>query len=501
MELKNTQANLLKTLKNLYDLKSPPILEITGPFKELVDDLQSIKQHLDLLKPNKYLNSDKQSYFYDLPKIHQYLNDVSGANMNFKYDNNYKMNPLIKFNIDSLNNNDSLLQDLNNSGNSFTERKEPINLNWDNVNPDKSNTDFVPKIELVNLNWDSLNPDKSNTDFTAKNELVNLNWDRLNPDKSNTDFVAKNEKINFNWNDLIPDKSRTDFTQKNEKIFIDLNTFTPDKTHLDFTVKKIDDPDNKEIEKKILVIREELKELTKLLAKIKQSKLTLTNYTSDKYLEEIKNNVKNYIIIEASDYPEKAKINYSPPSYYNEVDKLNYHNFTLHNDENDFTQLGGFINIYLNSSTEYFNLLSEKDHLLKELKENIDKNNIDYIHYYYFQLFILKKMNKVSEVYQFITKPTLLEYCIKLDKLNEIISHPEKYILKSNFYANLYFKYFIIIKIVWVFLNAIKNKWTNNNNYKISVFNYNTDKNNNKEIAKYFLLFNLLYPILNRIKI
>ena len=499
MELKNTQANLLKTLKNLYDLKSPPILEITGPFKELVDDLESIKKHLDLLKPNKYLASDKQSYFYNLPKIHQYLNDVSGANMDFKYDNNYKMNPLIKFNTDSLNNFDSLIQDLKFIP--FNERKESVNLNWDNLNPDKSNTDFIAKNEQVNLNWNDLHPDKSNTDFTAKNEQVNLNWANLVPDKSNTDFVAKNEQINFNWANLVPDKSNTDFTAKNEKIFVDLHTFTPDKTHLDFNLKKIDEPDNNEIEKKILVLRQELKELTKLLAKIKLSRLTLTNYTSDKYLNEIKNNVKNYIIIEASEYPEKAQINYSPPSYYNEVDKLNYHNFTLHNDTNDFTQLGGFKNVYINSSTEYFNLLSEKDHLLKELKENIDKNNIDYIHYYYFQLFILKKMNKVTEVYQFITKPTLLEYCDKLDRLNKIISNPEKYILKSNFYANLYFKYFIIIKIVCVFLNAIKNKWTNNNNYKISVFNYNTQKNNNKEIAKYFLLFNLFYPILNRIKI
>jgi hypothetical protein len=237
--------------------------------------------------------------------------------------------------------------------------------------------------------------------------------------------------------------------------------------------------------------------LTKLLAKIKFSRLTLTNYTSDKYLNDIKNNVKNYIIIAASDYPEKRKIdNPSPANYYNEVDKLNYHNFTLHNDENDFTQLGGFANVYINSSTEYFNLLSEKDHLLKELKISIDKNNIDYIHYYYFQLFILKRMNKVTEIYQFITKPTLLQYCEKLDKLNEIISNPEKYILKSNVYANLYFKYFIIIKIVWIFLNAIKNKWVSPENYKISVFN-----NTNNEIAKYFLLFNLFYPILDRLKI
>jgi hypothetical protein len=214
MELKNTQADLLKTLKNLYDLKSPPKIEITGPFKELVDDLESIKQHLDLLKPNKYLASDKESYFYNLPKIHQYLNDVSGASMNFKYDNNYKMNPLIKFNTDSLNKFDSSLQDFKFIP--FNERKEP-----------------------VNLNWDSLNPDKSNTDFTQKNELVNLNWGNLNPDKSNTDFTEKNELVNLNWTNLVPDKSKTDFTAKNEKVFIDLHTFTPDKSHLDFSIKKI----------------------------------------------------------------------------------------------------------------------------------------------------------------------------------------------------------------------------------------------------------------------
>jgi hypothetical protein len=468
MELKNTQADLLKTLKNLYDLKTPPKIEITGPFKELVDDLEGIKNHLDLLKPNKYLASDKESYFYNLPKIHQYLNDVSGANMNFKYDNNYKMNPLIKFNIDSL------LQDLKESEISFNERKEPVNLNWDNLNPDKSNTDFTEKKEPVNLNWDNLNPDKSNTDFTEKKEPVNLNWNNLNPDKSNTDF-----------------------TQKNEKVFIDLHTFTPDKSHLDFSIKKITDPDNTEIEKKILVIKSELKELTKLLAKIKLSRLTLTNYTTDKYLNDIKNNVNKYVIIEASEYSEKVQIsNLAGNSYYKEADKLNYHNFTLHNDENDFTQLGGFANVYINSTTEYLNLLKDKDQLLKELKESIDKNNLDYIHYYYFQLFILKKINKVTEIYQFITKPTLLQYCEKLDKLNEIISNPEKYILKSNVYANLYFKYFIIIKIVCVFFNAIKNKWTFPENYKISVFN-----NTNNEIAKYFLLFNLFYPVLNRLKI
>jgi len=491
MELKNTQADLLKTLKNLYDLKSPPKIEITGPFKELVEDLESIKNHLDLLKPNKYLASDKESYFYNLPKIHQYLNDVSGANMDFKYDNNYKMNPLIKFNIDSL------LRDFKESEISFIERKEPVNLNWDNLNPDKSNTNFIEKKEPVNLNWDNLNPDKSNTDFLSKKEPVNLNWNSLNPDKSNTDFAAKNEQVNLNWGNLIPDKSKTDFTQKKEPINIDLHTFTPDKSHLDFSVKKITDPDNTEIEKKILVIKSELKELTKLLAKIKLSRLTLTNYTTDKYLNDIKNNVNKYIIIEASEYPEKVQIsNLAGNSYYKETEKLNYHNFTLHNDENDFTQLGGFANVYINSTTEYLNLLKDKDQLLKELKESIDKNNLDYIHYYYFQLFILKKINKVTEIYQFITKPTLLQYCEKLDKLNEIISNPEKYILKSNVYANLYFKYFIIIKIVCVFLNAIKNKWTFPENYKISVFN-----NTNNEIAKYFLLFNLFYPVLNRLKI
>jgi len=80
--------------------------------------------------------------------------------------------------------------------------------------------------------------------------------------------------------------------------------------------------------------------------------------------------------------------------------------------------------------------------------------------------------------------------------------------LNNSTNANLYFKYFIIIKILFVFFNSIKNKWASNSsipdNFKISIFHYEITSSSNigiKEISKYFLLFNLVYPILDRFKI
>ena len=511
MELKNTQEDLLKTLKKLYDLKSPPRIEITGPFKDLTEDLDSIKQNLDLFKPNKYVSSDKESFFYNLPKIHQYLNDVSGVNMDFKYGNNYKMNPLIKLNINSLNNIDSLLQDLKTHIEFYKQKKESINIDALNIIPNKINTNFEEKREKINLNLAS--PDKVNTDFLEKREKINLNL--ASPEKFNTNFLEERKKINLNLDNIKPHKLDDDIILRKEKINLNLHNHISDIKNFDFTTKSLPILDTKLISDKILKIKEELQELTKLLAKIKLTALNFSNYTSDKYLNNIKHYVDQFVIIEASTFSEKAQLpDFNQKLQFNEatLDKktieINRHNFYLYDKDENLPQVGGGHPPYLDTSTEYINLLRDKDYIIKELKENINKNNLNYIHYYYFQLFILKKINNLpKEIYQFVSKSTLLTYCEILNRLNQIISDPEK-ILNNSTNANLYFKYFIIIKILFVFFNSIKNKWTSHSsipdNFKISVFHYEITSNSNigiKEISKYFLLFNLVYPILDRFKI
>ena len=451
MDLKNTQGDLLKTLKNLYDLKPPPKVEVTGPFKDLADELNSIKEHLEILKPNKYIKSDKESFFYNLPKFYQYLSDVSGSNIDFKYKNDYKINPLIKLDISSIDNIDKKFQKLK----PFIEKNEQVNLNLNNVKPNIENINFNERQEPVDVNFSNINPNTKGINFNERQELVDVNFSNINPDKKNINFTEKHD-------------------YKNDEIVKEYKNI---------------------VEKEISQLQNELREVTKILARIKLTTLNLSIYTSDKYLNEIKKLANNLVIIEESNLAEKNIVtDLNQYLSFKQIDlsnkTINIKNKTYNLDNNLFGGSNNLLNI--NESVTYVNLLKDKELLIKDFKESIDKHNVVYIHYYYYQLFILKNINQNSdkprEIYQFIQKSTFLFYWNTLYRLNESIKDPEKN-------PNIYFKYYIIIKVLFTLFDSIKNKWNNKpDTYKINIF-----KTDNKDIAKWFVIFNLFYPILLKI--
>jgi hypothetical protein len=497
MDLKNTQGDLLKTLKNLYDLKPPPKVEVTGPFKDLADELNSIKEHLEILKPNKYIKSDKESFFYNLPKFYQYLSDVSGSNIDFKYKNDYKINPLIKLDISSIDDIDKKFQKLK----PFIEKNEQVNLNLNNVKPNIENINFNERQEPVDVNFSNINPDTKNINFNERQEPVNVNFSNINPDTKGINFNERQELVDVNFSNINPNTKGINFNERQELVDVNFSNINPDKKNINFTEKH--DYKNDEIvkeyknivEKEISQLQNELREVTKILARIKLTTLNLSIYTSDKYLNEIKKLANNLVSIEESNLTEKSIVtDLNQYLSFKQIDlsnkTINIKNKTYNLDNNLFGGSNNLLNI--NESVTYVNLLKDKELLIKDFKESIDKHNVVYIHYYYYQLFILKNINQNSdkprEIYQFIKKSNFLFYWNTLYRLNESIKDPEKN-------PNIYFKYYIIIKVLFTLFDTIKNKWNNKpDTYKINIF-----KTDNKDIAKWFVIFNLFYPILLKI--
>jgi hypothetical protein len=173
----------------------------------------------------------------------------------------------------------------------------------------------------------------------------------------------------------------------------------------------------------------------------------------------------------------------------------------------DLYQMGGLsqkngYEKYIEVSLRYNKLIKERQ-IINELRKTIDEYNLIYIQNYYYQLYILQNINKFHknkrEIYKFISKSSVLDFLEILDRINDIISTPDKLFTEiesrqRTVHMIFFYRYYIVIKILFNFLKSVKTLWDDKNinpNYKINVLIHD-----NQVIQKYLIIFNLFYPII-----
>ena len=160
---------------------------------------------------------------------------------------------------------------------------------------------------------------------------------------------------------------------------------------------------------------------------------------------------------------------------------------------------------FIQTSDRYIQLKKEGQRAVPS--ELINKYNVLYIQYLYYQLYIYNNITTLLtridyEIYNFLTKDLVTKYYNILKDIHD------KYIINNSinvFSSSLnatqikygytfFFKHGIIIKILFYFFESIKNKWDKETwdiSYVIDLYQDGLDIN----IQKYITLFNIYYNI------
>jgi hypothetical protein len=162
---------------------------------------------------------------------------------------------------------------------------------------------------------------------------------------------------------------------------------------------------------------------------------------------------------------------------------------------------------FIQNSNQYIQL--KKEGQITVPSELINKYNVLYVQYLYYQLYIYNNITALLKkkdyyIYNFLTKDLVNKYYLILNNIHN------KYIINSSIYVfaplssinqkygyTFFFKHGIIIKILFYFFESIKNKWDEENwdtNYVIDLYQDRLDIN----IQKYFTIFNIYYDILDK---
>ena len=555
--LKNTQIGLLKALKNLPEIK--PSLNTST-----INDSNIRKILIDIETKIKSINNDKSgpndysTFTNNLNKFDKFLNDISGGEIKLQYSNDYKMNPLLQVNIKSLEEINTLFKEITD----FKERDDKVEIdNLTKLNPDQTDIKFKERNHKVNLdNLNQLNPKETEIQFDARYNKVGIDLDKLQLPKTPV-FEERHNPININLDQLNLPKEPT-FNERENKVVVNEKLLKPKIVDLNFNERnnivnssKIDELDpsklieginlstsyysskmNERVDfitshmkpdegiKKLKNQIDILKKLNNLLKKGIQyysediiSEDKIKEYASNVKFIETENNDKDTIsgFNEVIQFKESMAIDkevifrdkgikmVDNDEYFSEVfiDKI-------------YMVGGGLMDEYLNKTSEYSKLLKDRN-IVNEFKETVNEYNIVYLQSYYYKLFILKNINKFSgsqehTIYQFINKDNLIKYQQILFQIDKYISDPENEIFNNinsraaTVNSIFYFRYFIIVKNLLSFFNNILIRWNIEkipDSYKIDIFNEeNPSTLPKKEVVKYFLLFNLIYKILDKYK-
>lgn len=436
VDLKKTQSELLKTIKNFEDIKIPKTPAVKYTFDDINKELTKISKHFLFLSNNKFIESKPEVFFDGFTNFDKLMNDISGGKIENGYDNNHKLATPLKLNLDSLN---FLVDDIDDLIN-FKERTEKISIQ-------KILEKQIPQMDIDTDQF--INKLKQSSSYIEKNyETIQTRIKKI------LDEFKLIEKI------LVNIERRIAFFK------------------LEFDTNKIRDI----VERQIIIEEieeEEFEELNGLDELIEIPKVSFQN---------------KFIVINGKKYELDSDAIYTNPEF---VD-------IIHN------QTGGSIDKYIEIAIKYKHIIKKRE-LIPRLQKKVEEYNIIYIQYYYYQFYILNNVNKfytgnketqgILPIYKNLTYTSVETFWKILYKLNEVIDNPKEIFSdidsrERTVHAVFYFKYFIIIKILFEFFNTIKKVWDNkklDKKYKVNLLDY--DEKENKDIIKYILLFNLSYAV------
>jgi hypothetical protein len=582
VDLKKTQKELLKTLKNLSDYKPNIQPKVKQSFSELEKVLIELKNRINYVEDKSQVKTaEDKSFTKDLSNFDKFLNDIDGAKLDFGYSNDYKMNPLQKIDLKKIDKVNELFESLKKDL-KFEERDEKINM--EKIKSLKQQIDnilFTERDEKINLNRIiALKQELSDIQLNERDERIKMDKiAQIEIKLNDIQFKERDDKINLNRFQELKNPLEGINSFEERKDTINLNKLKELK--LDYLLKDIQanpqvyeaqmKSSNDYLQGNYAKIVEDIKSIKKTIAFakyfIEKINKQLIILKQEFIIPDLKTNVDKYVIIEKlEDFPEKEEYTgFDEPIPIQKANltnkNINITNFEVPMDDTDdyFSpafidsiflkvgggssqikkgssqikkrtlqiqrgplqiQKGGTLEDLMNISVEYSRLLNER-HLLYKLKDLFGEYNVLYIQNYFYQLFILKNINKFSNnrkdtIYQAINKKTFNEFLQILEVLNKIIENPDDIFItnpmvkivkdinsrRKTVHGIFYFKYYIVIKILYQFFKFISEKpWPED--AMINVFHHEINEASDiglKNISKYLLLFNLVYPILLRYK-
>ena len=462
-----------------------------------------------------------------LNKIDSVINDL-GKIINFeKRNEQVNINPLTKLSIEQ-------------NGIKFNKRNELVNISsLNNIPNETEKIIFSPKKDILKIDAiKNISTENNKIDFTPKKDILKIDAiENISTKNNKIDFTPKKDILKIDAiENISTENNKIDFTPNNEKIKLDIikNLDSP-LLNINFNKKEIDEEmefnnnffdNNKElIEDRIENVSKEIDFIDKftkgLKIKIDKIKLEFNN-------TKIKEIISNLKIIRNISYKEIIEIDGLDvnlesfiPRIYNkdatiDLNKKKYYLDSLDFDDDNFIQnlitaeqkipilIGGKLENFISLSKRYEFILNKRKTVIEDFKETINHYNVMFIQYFNYKYFLMKNIQKFymkkRPIYQYLSYYSFQKYLKVLIHLNKIIENPEKIfertipLIINNTHTNMYFKHFLVIKVLFTLFNEINNTSLFKPDTYIDIF---PDMENN-QLGIYFLIFNLYYKILDK---
>jgi len=554
LDLKRTQEELLHTLVTLKNSKLPE----KERFKQNLQNIfKQLDKYDDLLKIGKVeKGNDDELIFNKLSNYDKFLNGVPDTKLDFDH---LKMEapikPPLKLNVDNLLKLDKIIDSLGKVID-FEPRKETVNIiPISKISNDQTPITFNPRNETVGIgNISKLSNDLKPISFNPRNETVGIgSISKISNEENPISFTPRDETVKINPLDKIKIKSETfDFKPRNEKVKLE-NLI---KTKIDSVSYDINDyksemesaklfvSDNKEKLQKIISLVD--KELDIYIKYTEELKKKTVNYKKEFNVEKIKEAVNEIIpikiigseIIEINGgldtslepiipkiYEKDSEIKLNKKQYYIESIDFDDDNFIdnlidKNPDKIDLKILkirlnlsgGAYLDDFLEISKEYENIIKKRKFVIKDFTDTISEYNTLFIQYFNFKFFLLKNIQKfftkTRHIYQYLSFESVQKYLRTLEHLNKVISERDKMVYSSvsvnNVHTKMYFKHFLVIKILYHLFDEINKKWEQekwDKTFMIDLFSAEIDKFENKpqvNLSIYLLIFNFYFNTLDK---
>jgi len=558
--IRRTQEELLKTLVTLKNTKIPK----QDRFKQNLQNISKELERLDgLLKivPTSKVGED-DSIFNNLSNFDKFLNGVPNTELNFDH---LKMDapvtPPLTLNIDTLLNLDKVIEGLGKII-EFKTRDENVPITpISNLLFDQKNIQFDVREEKVGIdNISKISGEQNPIDFIPRDEKVGIdNISKISGEQQRIDFIPRDEKVGVDSiSKTVINNEPIEFTPRNEnvklekllKTKIDNYSFKPEDYEKEMNTAKLFISDNKEkIEEIIRKVDSELDQYVEITKKLSINIICYKKeFNKDKIVEAVAiitaNNVTSNEIIEVDGldetiepiipkiYEKDVKLTLNKKYYYLESLDFDDDNFinnlieksqklpiNLTGGSNKILEIrlkmsgGAYLEDFIQISKQYETIIRKRKNVINEFTEIINEYNILFIQHFNFKFFLLKNIEKFFQtkrkIYHYLSYESVQKYLRILTHLNKIISEPDKIFNEiiasiNNIHSKMYFKHFLIIKILFNLFDEINKKWDKekwNKTFMIDLFSYEIEKFENipqVNLCRYILMFNFYYSTLDK---
>lgn len=560
VKLQRTQEALLKTLVTLQKTKIPE----QDRFKQnLLNISKELNRFDDLLKLDVIDKTKEDEPIFDkLSNFDKFLNGVPNTKLNFDHLKlNVPVTPPLKLNIDTLLKLDKIIDALGKVID-FKPREESVTIDTiSNLPVEKDKLTFQARDEKVGIdNISKISTEQEKIAFNPRDEKIGIdNITKISGEKEKLSFNPRNEKVGIDTISKTQIKDeKFDFTPRNEQVKLEnlLKTkienvsYNVQEYEKEMNTAKLFISDNKdkilEIISKVDKELDQYKDITeKLKLKIDYYK---KEFNKDKIREAVDiikvSQISSSEIIEVDGleetiepaipkiYEKDTKLKLNKKYYYLEsldFDDDNFINNLIDRSQKLPIQLiggsdkilqfrlkmsgGSYLEDFIGVSKKYEDIIRKRKSIINKFSEIISEYNIIFIQYFNFKFFLLKNIEKYFQtkrkIYHYLSYKSIQKYLRILEHLNKVISEPDKIFNElvasiNNIHSKMYFKNFLIIKILYNLFDEINKKWDKekwDKSYKIDLFSYNISQFENTpqvNICMYLLIFNFYYNTLDK---